>query len=208
MSNFTYEFENKKTALEKYEWDNVWWDRTDLTDTPRVLYIGDSISCAARRFATSEAQEKLLFDGVGTSKAIDNPHFAELISNFAKQQSGRGAVLFNNGLHGWHLEDDTQYKEHYEKMLNFLLSEFKDVPIFLVLTTAVANMERKARVIARNEQVLSLAKKYSLEVIDLYSITDKNRNLLSEDGVHLLPEGYKLLAKEIVKKVQKVIKID
>ena len=33
---------------------------------------------------------------------------------FAQQESRRDAVVFNNGLHGWHLDDSTEYAEHYE----------------------------------------------------------------------------------------------
>lgn len=204
MTSFTYEFENKKTSLERYEWDNVWWERNDLTDRDRILYIGDSISCATRRFATMESNESILFDGVGTSKSIDNPYFESLIKSFAMQQGNRKAIIFNNGLHGWHLDDTTEYREHYEKMVKFLLSEFKGVPIFIVLTTAVEDRERNDRVIIRNEVAQSVAKEYSLKVIDLYSITNEHRDLLSSDGVHLVEEGYKLLAKEIVEKVKSI----
>ena len=204
MTSFTYEFENKKTSLERYEWDNVWWERNDLTDRDRILYIGDSISCATRRFATMESNESILFDGVGTSKSIDNPYFESLIKSFAMQQGNRKAILFNNGLHGWHLDDTSEYREHYEKMVKFLLSEFKGVPIFIVLTTAVENRERNDRVIIRNEVAQSVAKEYSLKVIDLYSITNEHRDLLSSDGVHLVEEGYVLLAKEIVEKIKSV----
>jgi len=49
MSDYTYAAENREQALEKYEWDNVWWESADSTGVPRVLYIGDSISCNTRR---------------------------------------------------------------------------------------------------------------------------------------------------------------
>lgn len=203
--DYTYAFENRKECLEKYEWDNVWWDSADSEGIPRVLYIGDSISCMTRRVATAEAENTLLFDGVGTSKAVDNPYFPMTVHNFALQEADRCAVLFNNGLHGWHLEDKTEYKECYEKMIQFLLKEFSGAPVFLVLTTAVADEERNSRVIARNEVVLELAEAYGLPVVDLYSVTDGHRELISADGVHLLPEGYKLLAKKIVSAVKEKI---
>ena len=86
MSNFTYAFENRSEQLEKYEWDNVWWEQADLAGATRVLYIGDSISCATRRVATAAAQNEILFDGLGTSKAVDNPYFPDTIHMFAMQQ--------------------------------------------------------------------------------------------------------------------------
>ena len=202
MSNFTYEFENKHTVLEKYEWDNIWWENTEAVDMPRVLYIGDSISCATRGRATAAANHELLFDGLGTSKAVDHPCFVETIRLFAKQQGSRVAVLFNNGLHGWHLDDTAAYRDSYETILQFLLEEFGSTPVFLVLTTAVSNPERNARVIVRNKVVMELADAYNLPVIDLYTITDEHRVLISEDGVHLRSEGYDLLADKIVRAIK------
>ena len=101
MEEMTYEFEAREHQLETYEWDNVWWEHTEINDLPRVLYIGDSISCGTRRVATATADKKILFDGFGTSKALDNPYFKDSLHIFAQQQGKRAVVVFNNGLHGW-----------------------------------------------------------------------------------------------------------
>lgn len=206
MNSFTYEFENHCEQLETYEWDNVWWEHADKLNLSRVLYIGDSISCATRRKATSIADGRLFFDGVGTSKALDNPYFADSIRLFARQERERDAILFNNGLHGWHLDDEIQYKQEYEKMILFLLQEFENTPLILVLTTHVKDSVRDARVITRNCVVSDLAEKYNLPVVDAYAITKKYEEFISDDGVHLTEEGYQLLAKKIVEKVEEVIK--
>ena len=203
MSRFTYENETTKTPLETYEWDNVWWEQTNKTDIPRVLYIGDSISCGTRTRATAAAQGKLLFDGFGTSKALDNPYFKDTLRLFTRQQESRCAILFNNGLHGWHLQDDSEYKQYYEEMIQFLLQEFPGTPLLLVLTTHVANAERDARVVIRNGVVTELAKQYGLPTVDLFAITKEHDDLFT-DGVHLKPDGYVLLAEELVKSVQAV----
>ena len=114
-------------------------------------------------------------------------------------------MLFNNGLHGWHLDDVTQYKMYYEKMIRFLLDTFKGTPVVLLLTTHVADEEQDARVCVRNHIVLELAKKYDLPVVDFYAIT-KGADLLVHDGVHLKPEGYQLLAQTIVNEISKYIR--
>ena len=205
MSNLTYEFENRAESLETYEWDNVWWEHANVSGTPRVLYIGDSISCATRRIATATANGEIFFDGFGTSKALDNPYFFDSVRMFATQQGERKAILFNNGLHGWHLDDESEYAEYYEKMLRFLLDEFKGTPLLVVLTTHVANPECEERVLARNRVAKSLAEKYNLPVVDFYTITKNNDNFLSSDGVHLVQEGYQLLARELVSVVKEFI---
>jgi lysophospholipase L1-like esterase len=144
----------------------------------------------------------ILFDGFGTSKAVDNPYFVPSLRLFAEQEGERRAVLFNNGLHGWHLEDQSDYARAYEDVLVQLLEEFKGTPVMLLLSTPVADTERDRRVQVRNEVVLALAKKYCLPVIDLYSVTKARAELLSPDGVHFLPEGYRLLAEAIVERVK------
>jgi hypothetical protein len=198
MSQYTYEVENKSTELETYEWDNVWWEQANKNNISRVLYIGDSISCATRRIATSCSGDKILFDGFGTSKALDNPFLFDSIRIFAKQQRYRDAVLFNNGLHGWHLDDDNQYAYYYEKTVKFLLDEFKDTPIVIVLTTSVSNAEREQRVKRRNEVAAKIAEKYRLSIIDLYSISAKFSEFRIHDGVHFNADGYQKFAEQII----------
>ena len=206
MTDMTYEFENRKEKLEKYEWDNIWWECASTKGVPRVLYIGDSISCSTRRIATVTAERKIFFDGFATSKALDNPYYTDSLYLFAQQQGERKVVLFNNGLHGWHLDDESEYSKEYEKMICFLLREFEGTPILLVLTTHVANEERDARVRERNCVVCRLAEKYGLPVIDFYSVTKEHSEFLEADGVHFLKEGYQLLADILVEQMRKIIK--
>lgn len=193
MGDFTYESKDTKRSLETYEWDRVWLEHAPDSNKPRVLYVGDSISAATWRVATAEAKEEIYFDGFATSKALDNPYFIEALSLFARQEGYRSAVLFNNGLHGWHLTEE-EYAEYYERMLGKFKELFGDTPIVLLLTTHIVDAERNERVKARNEIVLEIAKKYSLKVVDYYSLTT-DESLISADGVHLTETGYKGLAK-------------
>ena len=199
MSSYTYESKDIKTPLETYEWDNVWFEHTERTDADRVAYIGDSISCGTRKLATAYSGNTLLFDGFGTSKALDNAYFKDSIRIFAAQQGNRRAVVFNNGLHGWHLDDSTEYAEYYENFVKFILSEIK-APLILLLTTHVSDPERDKRVVARNKAVRDIAEKYSLPTVDLYSLTN-TEGIIGGDGVHLTPDGYNLLAKAVVEAV-------
>ena len=68
---------NNQPQYETYEWDNVWLDHAEDLSRRRVLYIGDSISCGSRHIATGQTCEEILFDGFGTSKALDNPYFKD-----------------------------------------------------------------------------------------------------------------------------------
>ena len=205
MSHYTYEFESKNTELETYEWDNVWWEQANRNDLPRALYIGDSISCATRKQATDSSNPKILFDGFGTSKALDNPFLFDSIRMFAKQQKYRNVVLFNNGLHGWHLDDDKQYAHYYENTVKFLIDEFKNTPIVIVLTTSVLNAEREQRVKRRNEVAAKIADKYGLPIVDLYSVSVNFSELRTSDGVHYDAAGYKKFAECIIDDLKSII---
>ena len=203
MSKYTYEANNPQTRLETYEWDRMWVEKANDVDTHRVLYIGDSISWETRKYATEAMDGKLYFDGYATSKALDNPFFQDNIRIFSKEEKYRSAVVFNNGLHGWHLDDTVKYGEEYEKMISFLLREFEGTPIFLLLTTHVADKHRDARVVVRNGVVRDIANKYRLPVIDIYKISKEQGELLCSDGVHFTKEGYEMLAKELTDALQR-----
>lgn len=202
MSQFTYQSETNGTPLETYEWDNVWIEQTANLDGNRVLYIGDSISCGTRNIATSVSENTYLFDGFGTSKALDNPFLFDSIRLFVSQLTKTEKVIFNNGLHGWHLNDETEYPEFYEKAIQFLLSEFEGKKIFLVLTTSVADSDREKRVKARNKAVCELAEKYALPVIDLYSTSVEYANFRIDDGVHFTSDGYRKFAAKILEDIK------
>ena len=99
---------NTPIVYETYEWDNTWIEHADDSNRKRVLYIGDSISCGTRHIATNLTDCRILFDGFGTSKALDNPYFEDMLRLVAARESRRDAVLFNNGFHGFHLDDKTE----------------------------------------------------------------------------------------------------
>ena len=195
----TYEFCDVSTPLETYEWDDVWFEKTGNGSAKRVLYIGDSISCGVRKNITKCSFDSILCDGYATSKAVDNPHFTTMIELQLSQQVKCDGVLFNNGLHGWHLSDD-EYFNCYEKTVKFILSKTK-APLYIVLTTTIKG-DRNDRVIKRNELAKIVANKYNLKVIDLYDISQKNNNLMSDDGVHFVDAGYEIFAQEIIKHIK------
>ena len=199
MEKYTYEEMTLQQKLETYEWDSTWIELANRDHDHRILYIGDSISCGIRVPATNLTGKKILFDGFGTSKALDNPYFYDSLKLFAAQQQSRRAVLFNNGLHGWHMDDETEYRHYYKEMIKFLLAEFPGTPLYIVLTTHITDPEREARVIRRNQVAKELAAEYDLYVIDLYQVSLDAAHLLDAGGVHWLPEGYEMLAKEIIR---------
>ena len=200
MSEFTYEEKDTTRKLETLEWDNVWWEQTADQTSKRVLYIGDSISCGIRRLITSFSDSEILCDGFGTSKALDNPYFKPALELFMNQQSKCDAILFNNGLHGWHLSGE-EYEACYEEMLQFLLK--KGAPVYVVLTTDDLKKEDRNKLAqVRNRIARELAEKYKLPVIDLHTVAVKHGALHRPDGVHFEAEGYEIMAKYILEHIR------
>lgn len=183
--------------LETYEWDSTWIEKTENTEAKRVLYIGDSISCGTRDVLHNTDGIKVLVDGFASSKALDNPYYIDALSAFVKQEKRLDAVLFNNGLHGFHLTDG-EYAELYERFLDKLSELFGDTRLYLLLSTAV-NKELNEAVIARNNAVKKIAEERGLPIIDLYSVSAENAEYHIPDGTHFTEEGYRILAREILK---------
>lgn len=200
MSEFTYETNNNTRKLESLEWDNVWWEQTANETAKRILYIGDSISCGTRQMITKLSNSEILCDGFGTSKALDNPYLKPSVELFMQQQNKCDMILFNNGLHGWHLSEE-EYGKCYEDMLQFLLQMGK--PLYVVLTTDdIKHPKQNERAAARNEIAKALAQKYNLPVIDLHTVAVNNAEYHRPDGVHFEPEGYELLARCILESIR------
>ncbi len=86
-------------------------------------------------------------------------------------------------------------------MISFLITKFSKTPVYIVLTTHLANPEREKRVIKRNTAALEIAGKYGLDVIDIYSVTLENADLLAEDGAHFTKEGYEKIAEKIIETI-------
>ncbi len=191
----SYETAANGTALETFEWDNPWWEHTEDKETPRVLYIGDSISRGVLRTVNDLAAGRYLFDNFSTSKALDNPFYEQSLELFMSQQIRCDYIIFNNGLHGWHLGDE-EYGRLYKKMLGFLKG--RGVPVFAVLTTNLPiDAERRETVINRNRFASLAAEELGCGIIDLYSAS-LNCTDYCGDGVHIKEDGCKKLAAAIL----------
>ncbi len=203
MQEFTFE-KNVAAKLETYEWDNVWWEQTANTTAKRVLYIGDSISCGIRRIATEVSGNEILFDGFGTSKGLDNPYFQPTLKLCMGQQARCDAILFNNGLHAWHLSTET-YELAFADMVAFLRSQYAG-PIFVVLTTDTPKDPNGQKTVdARNAAARRVAAEIGVGVIDLASKAQEYTALHTDDGVHFTEEGYRKLAAFIVDEIKNEI---
>ncbi len=204
-NGMTYEPRDNGAVLETSEWDRTWIHKTGDKQTPRILYVGDSISVGAYNHSiNSKANGEMYFDFFSTSKSVDNPVFQQALYFFAAQEPKRDIIAFNNGLHGWHLTEE-EYKIHYEKMICFLLEKYPESKLLLLLSTTVKNQNMNNRVIARNEKVMELAEKYNLQTLDLFTVSTSNGDIQSDDGVHFKADGYYLFCDAIIEKCREML---
>ena len=195
----TYETQDSNERLERLEWDRIWVQNARDNTISRLVMVGDSITVGIMETFNDILHWQFPVDSFTSSKALDNLYLIPMIRLFLEQESRHNAIVFNNGLHGWHLKDETEYAEHYERTVVFLLETCPETPLFLSLCTHLADPDREARVIARNKVILTVAKKFDLPVIDLYTVSKNNANLLCKDGVHF--SDYKPLCDEVLKHI-------
>lgn len=196
-NGLTYEEKDTSITLERFEWSNTWHEEAPTENAKRILYIGDSISLMTRLHMNRIRKEDGAFvDGIHTSKGLDNPTYLDFVTLFAREEGAREVILFNNGLHGWHLSDEA-YEEAYEALVTAIRDAVPAKHFFLILSTRLKSEERTARVLARNEAVKRIGEKLGLPVIDLYSVSDEHFDLLAKDGVHYTDAGYTLFAERI-----------
>ncbi len=196
---FTYEEKDTKSKIETYEWEYAWRDRFE-TDK-RILIIGDSISVGYRGLIAEASGGVWRADGLATSKGIDNEYFKSALDSFIEQREKYDFMIFNNGLHGWHLSAE-EYGRCYKEFIMYLLQ--KNIPLAIVLTTPAREKNNTAffdrrnyEVIKRNTCAAKTAEELNIPIIDNYTLLADKRELFSNDGIHLSKEGYMLIAKNI-----------
>ncbi len=186
------------SKLETFEWESLWWEHPENKTLRHILYIGDSISRGTTP-KLNGLEESLAVDNFATSKAVDNPHFIKSLEVFASQDPGYTAVLFNNGLHGFHLSVE-EYEADFEKLFKKVKELFKSAKPYIILST-FTKTDHDAAVILRNAAAVRIAEKYGIEVIDFYAVSKENENMICPDNVHFTDEGYTVLAKTIFEKL-------
>lgn len=191
------------TKLEKIEWIDVWFDNAEDSEN-RIMIIGDSIARGYTPQIKKIVGEKYNLDRISTSRGLDNPDLFDEITHFLKNYK-YDKILFNNCLHGWHISDE-DYELFYEKMLLLLFKLQPQAKLYIALGTSSSKRgepltddeESNARIESRNAIALKLAKKYSLESVDLYTFSRGIKNLKTPDGTHFTDEGSEKLAEMVI----------
>ena len=186
---------------EQFEWIHSWSDDTNNRDLPRVLLIGDSITCGYQQIVREAIRGKCYVDYIATSYTLNSGFFFKLINNYINNNK-YDIIHLNQGLHGFSMSKKT-YKEKLKRLINQIPSSCK---VILAESTVVKKAGNKTidnkwdkKLDERNTSVNELAKEMNLSINHLYEVSKNIPNdLRTDDGIHYLPDGYQILAQEVI----------
>ncbi|HWS01205.1 MAG TPA: SGNH/GDSL hydrolase family protein [Prolixibacteraceae bacterium] len=186
-----------------------------------VLIIGDSISIGYTPYVTTALAPDILVthnpgNGGSTRRGVDS---MEVWLNHKKWD----LITFNFGLHDMIYKDDQNKNDvangkvavpldEYRKNLESIVARLKkSTKVLLFVNTTVVpenSSGRKVEDPARyNEVAMEVMKNNHIPVIDLYTASLVIHPKTSKPGnVHYSPEGYELLAAELIKSIKEALK--
>jgi lysophospholipase L1-like esterase len=186
-----------------------------------VLIIGDSISIGYTPFVAKALAPDILVthnpgNGGSTRRGVDsldvwlkNKQWDMITFNFGLHDMlYRDAQNKNDAINGKVAVSLDEYRNNLVSIVNRLKKSTK-VLLFVNTTVVPENSSgRKVEDPARyNEVAREVMKNNNIPVIDLYSASQVIHPKTSKPGnVHYSPEGYELLAAELVKSIKEVLK--
>lgn len=195
------------TVREDIEWANLWWAHAPDTKLPRVLLIGDSVTNGYHNDVDKLLKGKVNVDMVATSANICDPALLAQV-RLAVGGYKHAVIHFNNGLHGWQL-DDAAYEAGLSRLIALLRELSPQAKLVwghstpIVLTTDPATLDPKnAAVIRRNEIAARVMQELGIPVDDTYSVSvghPEYRNV--GDGYHYNQQGKTAQAEAVAKAI-------
>ena len=206
----TYELENKNN-YERIEWDDIWRENAPEQNSKRILLIGDSIFHQSREKLNASFNGEINVDLLATSKSVADSAYPILIDYMAAQYDRYDVVIFNNGLHGFYLDNDG-YEENYRKLVKHIIEKLSKSKVLVSLSSTVRNPEnineflpKNDVCIARNSIARKIAQENNIEYIDTYSLVCDRPDLISADGIHLNETGVEMLVEMFSNKIRSLI---
>ncbi len=199
----------KKTSIrENIEWTNFrWFNAPDLKKT-RILLIGDSIVVGHGDLVHKLIEEDFCIDYMATAKCVSDIEFMEEL-NYMLSKRDYELVIFNNGLHGFDIEDQV-YIDHLQAVLTELKSRVKE--LVWRNSTPIRKKEdlnlfeeRNDRVILRNKAARGIARALDIPILDLYTPMSEKVGFFSPDAIHYNEDGRKFQAEMVADFIKKIL---
>lgn len=188
--------------FEKYEWCNTWWENANDIALPRVLLIGDSIAVGYHPSVKETLAGQANADLFASSRAIDAPAFKLEIAHMLALNIYR-VIHFNNGLHGWHVPLE-RYRSEADAIVAQIRAAQPQAKLILATTTPISGQIMSTNsgwdmqtIQDRNRVVSEIAAQNDFPVNGLYSLMFGREKVQSEDGVHYLDEGKRIMADQV-----------
>ena len=196
---------------EEYEWSNSWWDCANDAALPRVLLIGDSISCGYGPVVTKLLEGHVHVDRLGTSRSINDPVLLKETTIMLGEYRYT-AIHFNNGLHGSHLSGPA-YAAALREYVQLLQRQGCGAKLIWGASTPITNpgdaktlAENNSVVTTRNALAAAIMNETSIPVNDLYQAVVGKVELRSPDGYHYNADGYSLLGQVVADALKPALK--
>ena len=197
--------ENSSRKRERVEWVQFYSFNAKDDDAPRILVIGDSISCQFKDFLRQELGEKVNLSSWAVSKCVTDLTFIKEL-DLVLEYNKYDLILFNNGLHSLSMPPD-EWGRAYEKVLDFIAAKLPEVPVTLVLSTPLTSRDKTEKSRMLNEVVLNISRKKQLPVLDLFSSMDQlDRDKFWIDEYHFTEQASEMQAKQIAEHVTERLK--
>lgn len=199
--------ENRVIKRESTEWCDVWMPNSTKNDLPRVLLIGDSITRGYFKEVEQSLKGKAYCARIATSKAIGDPALPAQLSTFLSEAKF-DVIHFNIGMHGWDYSED-EYQQYLPEVLAVLRKGAPHAKLIWASTTPVRKDANPGpsndRIRARNAIAQKYFAKERIPVDDLYTLMATRPELHSDD-VHFSSAGTSMLAQQVAKEIEKVLK--
>jgi lysophospholipase L1-like esterase len=192
---------------ETYEWSNNWWDHAEDASLPRVLLIGDSISCGYGPVVIKQLEGKVHVDRMANSRGVHDPILFKEI-RMALEDCRYQVIHFNNGLHAVHLSDE-EYGAGLRKYVEMIQDQARGARLIWANSTPVRQTVpnyafdevKNGQVIKRNEVAEKLMKDRNVSVNDLYRVAAHDIEIRESDGYHYDANGYQVLGQVVAGRI-------
>lgn len=197
---------------ENTEWLILRWEHATDTTLPRVLLMGDSIANQYAGEVSGRLQGKANVDLLATSKSICDPALLREVEIMV-QDYKYAVIHFNNGLHGFHL-DDAAYEAGLRRLVALLRKLQPQAKLIWAVSTPiveannVANLaEGNATVLRRNAVAAKVTAELGLPSDDLYSISVGHPDYRNTgDGYHYNAAGRAVQAEAVARVVGEALR--
>jgi hypothetical protein len=195
---------------EDIEWLDIWMPDSKVTNQPRVLLIGDSITRAYNQGVETALKGRAVVFRLATSKCAGDPVLPEEMSLILRQYQF-DVIHFNNGIHGAEYSDET-YSDGLRDMIAILRKYDPKAQLVWATTTPIrvsGHIDQldssNARAIGRNAVAAAIMKQTGIPTDDLYNLVLDHPECYKPDGIHFNEEGVEIEAKAVARRIAEVL---